>query len=69
MFSCSQNRVFTTSTEDGTKVYDQPKETWMEIPIPQLIDHETWERAQKVKKQRSRRARGIRRWSTCCSTF
>ena len=45
------------STEDGTKVHDQPKETWMEIPIPQLIDHETWERAQKLKKQRSRRAK------------
>ena len=44
------------STEDGTRVYDQPKETRMEVPIPQLIDDETWERAQKLKKQRSRRA-------------
>ena len=39
------------------KVYDQPRDTWIEIPIPQLIDDETWERAQKVKKQRSRRAK------------
>ena len=45
------------STEDGMKVYDQPRDTWIEIPIPQLIDDETWERAQKVKKQRSRRAK------------
>ena len=45
------------STEDGTKVYGQPKETRMEIPIPQLIDDETWERVQKLKKQRSRRSR------------
>ena len=45
------------STEDGMKVYDQPRDTWIEILIPQLIDDETWERAQKVKKQRSRRAK------------
>ena len=40
------------STEDGMKVYDQPRDTWIEIPIPQVIDDETWERAQKLKKQR-----------------
>ena len=45
------------STEDGRKVYDQPRDTWIEIPIPRLIDGETWERAQKVKKQRSRSAK------------
>ena len=45
------------STEDGMRVYDQPKETWIEIPIPQLIDDETWELARKLKKQRSRRAK------------
>ena len=45
------------STEDGMKVYDQPRDTWIEIPIPQLIDDETWERSQKLKKQRSRRAK------------
>ena len=45
------------STEDGMRVYDQPKETWIEIPIPQLIDDETWELAQGLKKQRSRRAK------------
>ena len=45
------------STEDGMKVYDQPRDTWIEIPLPQLIDDETWERVQKVKKQRSSRAK------------
>ena len=45
------------STEDGVKIYDQPRDTWIEIPIPQLIDDKTWERAQKVKKQRSSRAK------------
>ena len=45
------------STEDGMKIYDQPWDTWIEIPIPQLIDDETWERAKKLKKQRSRKAK------------
>ena len=45
------------STEDGMKVYDQPRDTWIEIPIPQLIDDETWERARKLKKQRSSKAK------------
>ena len=45
------------STEEGTKVYEQPEDTWIEVPVPQIIDDETWERAQALKKQRSRRAR------------
>ena len=45
------------STEDGMKVYDQPRDTWIEIPVPQVIDDKTWERAQKLKKQRSIKAK------------
>ena len=45
------------ATEDGMKVYDQPRDAWIEIPVPQVIDDETWERAQKVKKKRSSRAK------------
>ena len=45
------------STEDGTKSYEQPRDTWIEVPVPQIIDAETWERAQALKKQRSRKAR------------
>ena len=45
------------STEDGMKVYDQPRDTWIEIPVPQVIDGETWERAQALKKQRSVKAK------------
>ena len=45
------------STEDGMKVYDQPKDTWIEIPVPQIIDDETWKRAQKLKKQRGTKAK------------
>ena len=40
------------STEDGLKVYDQPRDTWIGVPIPPLVDEETWDRAQKLKKER-----------------
>ena len=45
------------STEDGTESYDQPRDTWIEVPVPALVDEETWERAQALKKQRSRKAK------------
>ena len=45
------------STEDGVKVYQQPADTWIEVPVPQIVDDETWGRAQTLKMQRSRRAR------------
>ena len=45
------------ATEDGMKVYDQPRDTWIEILVPQVIDDKTWERAQKLKKQRSTKAK------------
>lgn len=45
------------STEDGTKSYQQPEDTWIGVPVPQIIDDETWERAQRLKKQRSRNAK------------
>ena len=45
------------STEDGMRIHDQPSDTWIEIPIPKVIDDETWERAQALKKQRSRKAK------------
>ena len=45
------------STEDGIRIHDQPEDNWIEIPIPQVIDDETWDRAQALKKQRSRKAK------------
>ena len=39
-------------TEAGESVYPQPKDSWIEVPIPSLVDEETWERAQDLKKQR-----------------
>ena len=46
-----------TSTEDGTQIRDQPRNTWIEIPVPPLVDQETWERAQKLKRQRTAQAK------------
>ena len=45
------------STEDGPQVHDEPRDTWIEIPVPPLVDEETWERAQKLKRQRTVRAK------------
>ncbi len=44
------------STEEGTRKYEQPRETWIEIPVPPLVDEETWERAQALKQQRLTRS-------------
>ena len=40
------------TTEEGTRIYAQPEETWIEVAVPPLVDEETWERAQQLKKQR-----------------
>ena len=46
-----------TSTEYGPQVHDEPRENWIEIPVPPLVDQETWERTQKLKRQRAVRAK------------
>ena len=56
------------ATEDGVQVHEQPRDSWIEIPIPQVIDDATWDRSQALKKQRSTSGpSGIRRCCTCCS--
>ena len=44
-------------TEQGTKVYEQPQDTWIEVPVPPLVDEGTWDRVQSLKKQRFNRSR------------
>ncbi len=39
-------------TEAGERVYPQPRDQWIEVPFPSLVDEETWNRAQDLKKQR-----------------
>ena len=52
----SYGRTRHVSTEDGRVTYKQPQEAWIEIPFPPLVDEGTWNRAQKLKKQRLSRS-------------
>ena len=40
------------STEDGVRVHDNDKDTWIPVPFPKIVDEQTWDRAQSVMKQR-----------------
>ena len=40
------------ATEDGRKMCEQPKETWVGVPFPPLVDEDTWERAKVLRGQR-----------------
>ena len=42
-----------TATEGGDQVFKQPEDTWIEIPFPPLVDEQTWDRAQAIKKERT----------------
>ena len=44
-------------TEGGETVYPQPEDAWIEVPFPPLVDEQTWERAQAIKRQRRVRSR------------
>ncbi len=41
------------STDYGTKEYDQPRDTWIEVPVPPLVDEKAWETAQAERDLRS----------------
>ena len=55
--TCVYGRTRKIATEDGTRVYSQPEDTWITVPVPPLVDEETWDRAQKLKKQRLARSK------------
>ena len=44
-------------TEAGERIYPQPEDRWIEVPFPPLVDEETWDRAQAIKKQRTVRSK------------
>ena len=50
-------RTRQVSTEEGRRIYQQPEETWIEVPFPPLVDEETWDRAQALKNQRLARSK------------
>ena len=37
-------------TEAGERIYPQPEDRWIKVPFPPLVDEETWDRAQAIKK-------------------
>ena len=43
-------------TEAGEKVYPLPRDQWIEVPFPPLVDQDTWDRAQELKKQRRQKS-------------
>ena len=45
------------ATEEGRRIHKQPKSMWIEVPFPQMVDADTWERAQALKKRRMSRAK------------
>ena len=44
------------STEDGVRVHEKDRDTWISVPFPPLVDEGTWDRAQGVMKQRRTRS-------------
>ena len=44
-------------TEQGTRVYDQPQDTWIQVAVPSIIDEETWDQAQSLKQLRMKRSK------------
>ena len=41
------------ATEGRDRVIAQPEDTWIGVPFPPLVDEQTWDRAQALKKQRA----------------
>jgi site-specific DNA recombinase len=40
------------TTEDGRKHFAQPKDSWISVAFPPLVDEATWERVQALKHER-----------------
>ena len=45
------------ATEEGKRIYDQPRDAWIEVPFPPLVDDETWNSVQAMKRQRISRSK------------
>ena len=44
------------STEDGIRVHEKDKDTWIPVPFPEIVDEKTWDLAQSVMKKRRTRS-------------
>ena len=45
-------RTRNIATDEGTRVFAQPADTWIGVPVQALVDEETWDRAQATKRAR-----------------
>ncbi|MYA20305.1 MAG: recombinase family protein, partial [Chloroflexi bacterium] len=45
-----------TATDAGTRVHAQPRDAWIGVPFPPLVDEETWERARVLRERRLTRS-------------
>ena len=50
-------RTKNIATDEGNRVFAQPADTWIAVPVPPLVDEETWEGAQAAKRARYNAAR------------
>ena len=49
-------KVRHVATEHGMRRYARPEDEWVGVPFPPLVDDETWQQAQEVKKRRLTRS-------------
>ena len=40
------------ATDDGTRIHEQPRDSWIGVPFPPLVDDEIWEQAQALRERR-----------------
>ena len=50
-------RTKNIATDEGNRVFAQPADSWIGVPVPPLVDEETWEGAQAAKRARYSAAR------------
>ena len=50
-------RTRNIATDEGNRVFPQPADSWIAVPVPPLVDEETWEGAQAAKRARYSAAR------------
>ncbi|MDE2801382.1 MAG: recombinase family protein [Chloroflexota bacterium] len=50
-------RTRNIASDEGTRVFAQPADTWIAVPVPPLVDAETFARAQAAKRARQSRAK------------
>ena len=48
----SYGRTRNIATDEGNRVFAQPADSWIAVPVPPLVDAETWEGAQSAKRAR-----------------